>query len=364
MINQKSKNTVQVSIKGFKTFGLIESGADISICGRNLLEEANISLNKMEKPEQFFNFTGIGGNIHSIIGQIKLSISFNRFSLEQLIYVTDNSNIPLVLGNDFLSNHRCCIDSANNELHVHDGLMSVALTENESKLAKVRYTALIDKQSEAIIEVKVPKACNNKVVLLEPLPSLPSVKLVGAKCLTKVKKNKACMKVMNPTNSEITLPTDQKIAAICQIEAAIPFPSPGEVKEMKSPSGDEQIMFDIDNSDLSPEQTAQLLAFLEANKDVFSTDYHNLGQSNLHMHRTDTGEARPIRQRFYRRTAEKRAETKRQVKELLEADLIKESDSAWTSPVVLCRKKSGEFRMACDYRKIKCSNQTNTISIA
>ena len=42
----------------------------------------------------------------------------------------------------------------------------------------------------------------------------------------------------------------------------------------------------------------------------------------------------------------------RQLKEMLEADIIEESDSMWQNPVVMVKKKNGQLRFAVDYRKL------------
>ena len=40
----------------------------------------------------------------------------------------------------------------------------------------------------------------------------------------------------------------------------------------------------------------------------------------------------------------------KQVKELLEHDLIEEGTGAWSSPAVLVKKKSGDWRFCIDFR--------------
>ena len=66
----------------------------------------------------------------------------------------------------------------------------------------------------------------------------------------------------------------------------------------------------------------------------------------------DTGDAKPIRQRFYRTNPKQRAEIDRQVQEMLKNNIIEPSNSEWSSPVVLVKKKCGTFRFTIYFRKV------------
>jgi hypothetical protein len=48
----------------------------------------------------------------------------------------------------------------------------------------------------------------------------------------------------------------------------------------------------------------------------------------------------------------KQAEVKKMLKDMEGWRVIKESDSPWSSPVVLVRKKNGDLRSSVDYRKL------------
>jgi len=60
----------------------------------------------------------------------------------------------------------------------------------------------------------------------------------------------------------------------------------------------------------------------------------------------------PIRQPTRRLGPEKEREVSRQVQDLLDRDLIEPGHEAWSSPVVLVRKKDGSWRLCIDYRRL------------
>ena len=81
--------------------------------------------------------------------------------------------------------------------------------------------------------------------------------------------------------------------------------------------------------------------------DVFSAGPDDLGCTNLVKHHIDTGQARPIRQPPRRLPLTKRQEADKAVQEMQERDVIEPSDSPWSSPSVLVRKKRWEYEVLC-----------------
>jgi hypothetical protein len=69
-------------------------------------------------------------------------------------------------------------------------------------------------------------------------------------------------------------------------------------------------------------------------------------------HRIDTGEARLIRQPPRRLPLPKRAEANEMLEDMRQRGVIEESDSPWSSPVVLVWKRNGDLRLCVDYRKL------------
>ena len=66
----------------------------------------------------------------------------------------------------------------------------------------------------------------------------------------------------------------------------------------------------------------------------------------------DTGTNQPTSQHPYRRSPKEKGVIEEMVLELLEAGVIRPSESPFAAPVVVVKKKTGEYRMCVDYRKL------------
>ncbi|XP_030385488.1 uncharacterized protein LOC115632467 isoform X1 [Scaptodrosophila lebanonensis] len=76
-----------------------------------------------------------------------------------------------------------------------------------------------------------------------------------------------------------------------------------------------------------------------------------LGKTSLISHIIDVGDAKPIKQRHFPISPAQEKLLYAEIDRMLEQGVIEESDSAWSSPVVLVQKP-GKFRICLDSRKV------------
>lgn len=74
--------------------------------------------------------------------------------------------------------------------------------------------------------------------------------------------------------------------------------------------------------------------------------------TDLVEHAIELTSATPIAQPPYRVNPRLRKEVDQQIKDLLENDIIEECESAWSAPMVIVPKKTGEIRLCVDYRRL------------
>lgn len=88
-----------------------------------------------------------------------------------------------------------------------------------------------------------------------------------------------------------------------------------------------------------------------------------LGRTHLIKHRIDTGNAEPIRQRYYRMSPDKQRIISEQVDEMLALDVIEPCESPWSSPVLVVGKKDGNPRFCLDSRKLNSITKKDAYSL-
>ena len=116
--------------------------------------------------------------------------------------------------------------------------------------------------------------------------------------------------------------------------------------------------------DLTPEQIQQLKNLLERHKDIFANSTADLTGTSIIKHIIKTKEG-PIHLPPYRTPVTLKPLVKEQLKELLENQIIRPSNSPYGAPIIMVKKKEeGKYRMVCDFRKVNADTvKDNSVSV-
>ena len=74
--------------------------------------------------------------------------------------------------------------------------------------------------------------------------------------------------------------------------------------------------------------------------------------AHLLEHDIEVGEAKPIKQRFYRVSADKHKYLDAEIKYMLENNIAEPSSSSWVSPYLSVPKSDNTPRFCSDFRKV------------
>ena len=105
---------------------------------------------------------------------------------------------------------------------------------------------------------------------------------------------------------------------------------------------------------LSPLQQQQLNELFREFSDVFSRGEDDLGNTPLVEHAIET-HGPQLRQPYCRQNPTVRREEMAQVQQMLSSNVIRPSNSPWTSPVVMVRKKDGSLRFCVDFHQLNAA---------
>ena len=111
-------------------------------------------------------------------------------------------------------------------------------------------------------------------------------------------------------------------------------------------------LFERSKIGLNEQQQCRLAVLLVNYADVFVTKDGQLGRTNVVKHTINTGDCAPIKQMPRRLPIHMREVMDDEIDKMLENNVIEPSNSPWSSPIVLVKKKDGSVRLCVDYRKI------------
>jgi len=115
----------------------------------------------------------------------------------------------------------------------------------------------------------------------------------------------------------------------------------------------------------SKQECLTVAQLLSEYKDEFSCVEHDMGLTKAVCHEIPLAAGTvPTRQPTRRLGPEKEREMSRQVQDLLSRDLIEPGHGAWSSPVVLVRKKDGSWRFCTHHCCVLCGDSKEIVSAA
>ena len=379
-------NYVHIDFGKQTSKALIDTGAQISCMSEHIYRKS--FKNYEVRPSSLTNIVGVCGEVHRILGLITVPFRLDGIVLEHTFHLFEKLHQPVILGMDFLRQHKARIDleectvsfkstncSESRENNEEPSVCHISLGQEPKTcvgLVRTVSSVIVEPHSECTLPVKISFSANSAPlvddsVLLEPTVGLNQENLVGSKCLSSVDHGSSAYRVLNPTNYPVFLKEDFVIATSHlvdeqNIQQVTDHDEQASVNlldasvENKSDEYYENIAKDLglnlDNSELSEEQKQKLYTFLGRNRDIFAKDSSELTEAKLHKHVIHTTTEKPVSRPPYRQTPKMRAETERQTKEMLANGIIRESDTPWHSPTVLVKKRNGEYRFAIDYREL------------
>ena len=392
----EEKNLIDVRLGKFSVAAMLDCGASISCLSLDMYKRCGLAKEYDLEQSDVHAAQTVDGSHMKILGKINIPITICRLSLTQTFYIFKKLNQSVILGRDFLKEQKAHVDYERDIIEIQGGLVTAQMfsSPHKSGLARLINRISIPPQSATVAKVKVRNSGIKGMTLIEPLRTLPSKQqVIGARAVAKMMSEQTCIQILNPTHEWVHLKANEPVARVdslensailCEIDDS-PSPcvshimsqhtqshtdntqsnssnthSPSyletqtPVNELQTDSHYIQIAnsigVNLSHSTLSEEQKNRLLVLIGKNRDVFATCTAELGHTNLFPHKIITQDVPPVRRPQYRTTPEQKAEIERQTQELEEHGSISKSNTLWQAPVLLVKKKSGDYRFAVDFR--------------
>ena len=308
-----------------------------------------------------------------ILGQIEVCVNINGLIVPQTFIVLSSLFHDCLLGSDFLLRSRAMVDFGTGNVNFFEGLTTLPLLalRTEHNILRLAQMLTIPPRSEAISRVLIHRKFKQQPCIMEGLPSLQARQIALARVLVHPSRSThAVCRLLNPTNAPVTLDAKTPVATVEPIDlndavnrnslshstestatATHPKSSNTVSHEMKIQQL-RDIGLSLAKEQMTDEQYQALIAFLYDNKDLFATSLKDLPGSDIVTHKIVTTTDVPIRQRQFRHPPHLAAEVDRQCQKLLDANIIAPSNSVYSSPSFLIKKKDQSYRFVLDYRKL------------
>ncbi|CAI5677315.1 unnamed protein product [Oreochromis niloticus] len=164
-------------------------------------------------------------------------------------------------------------------------------------------------------------------------------------------KSKVPVVLQNLSGHSIVLQPGSTVAQVCVAQHISPL-APVSNASSHDKFDREKLKFNLDESPISEEWREHITTKLKSISEVFAVDDLSYGHTTVVKHHIWLNNDTPFKERSRPIHPSDREAVKQHLKELLDAGVIRESESPYASPIVVVCKKDGSIRLCVDYRKL------------
>ena len=365
---------------------LVDTGAAVTVISDKFFNEVLRTKYSMTQNQQFESIKTANGNTVAVTGAVSFSVTIGNLDYVCDAVVVPNLSYNVVLGRDFLHKFNAIIDVRGHKVTFSEqNTVFFAVGDSPPIVSDVRAakTFVIEGHSEVVIPAFLTSFPSEPVIgLIEAVPKLSDrYHLLGAPSLSKPNNDgMVTFRMCNPLDDPVLLHRGTTIGKFSETSPADEIhplqnnpkhpsisalgSSPATRKKLGTDQNNDSLNFrSLPSPALSTDENTQLKALLEEYSDIFASSSLDLGHTSIVRHEIDTGTAQPIKQAPYRVSQSQKSDIERHISDMLEQNIIEESASPWSSPVVLVKKKDGTSRFCVDYRKLNAVTRKDSFPL-
>lgn len=372
------KCTAKVTIGAREVDCLLDTGSQVTTIPQSIYE-ANLSDYPLKPLENLLEVEGANGQAVPYLGYIELTLKFPKVLIGTevevptlALVVPDLTSLSQILvGTNSLDvlYSKCAKENAasfQSSFHGYQAVLKVLearwrqassetlgyvkLRGNSPEVVPAGSTVVLD----GFVHLHGPHT--EKWVTLEP-PSVPLPSgLLIANCLHTLPRkrlSKLSVLLRNGTQTDIKVPPKVVLAEIHAVQKVMDQQhQSSDVKADEASLNCANLTFEFGDSPLPMSWKERISKLLNSMPEVFSLHDLDYGSTEKVKHQIKLSDSTPFKHRARPIHPQDIDAVRKHLQELLEAGVIRESESPFASPIVVVRKKDGTVRLCIDFRKL------------
>ena len=368
----------RVDIHGVPADGIIDTAADITIMGGKLfaLVAATAKLRKrnFKKPDK--TPRNYNGREFRLDGSMEMDITFHGKTIKTNVYIKMDAIDQLLLSEGVCRQLTIVTyhDSVVPRKTSKRGESTTTAAVPSIRVSLIQSCKLAPSQS-ALVPVKLdPCVIGDHALLVEGEHLLKESGLVLEDAVIDAPEDgTACVVITNMTGltQRVSEGTTLGEAQAAEVVTADPQPTDSgqsRIRRLSSTQIKERRAklleaLQLKSAHVPHSDAERLCTFLGDNHDIFSLEPGERGDTSLFTMEINTGDASPLKQPPRRMPFMVHEEVAKQLRSMQQEGVIRPSNSPWSSPVVLVRKKDGSHRFCVDYRALNSVTKADTFPL-
>ena len=361
-----------------KTSALYDTGADICCMALSTFRAIPLQLRPKKKQVPPVLAKGANNRVLEAIGSYDFELKFKDRSVIQQVTVFRELNSGLILGMDFITDHKLTFLPTRREFRWGDP------DEWYQGRCKVVQRTKIPPLSVAPVRVQMKTAsgclAGAQQMALGQVGHAENPYLTGGPFLMQANEiGQAVMMIHNCSPTSVELERDELIGWLenitdCEVEELNPeyihkMSAIYEVKreQAKTPLTDRKRTFITENlrcgDSVPPEVQKQYLNLVLKHHMVVSEHRFDLGRTNTLQHSIELKDKTPVYVKQFQIPDAHREEVEKHVNEWLKMGVIEPTHSRYNSPIFAVKKKNGNLRLVQDFRALNSHSHIDKYSM-
>lgn len=386
---------VEMKLQGVTVPCLLDTGSQVSTISESFFKEHLAEKGEnIQSAFEWLQLTAANGLDLPYVGYVEVEVETMGLTIPKrgFLIVKDaalSSSVPGLIGMnvvkkcrelvnaEFDTTMQCGLDSnwreAFHRLHAVTVTDRLAFTRVAGKeLVHVPASSAVTVMARGLRNV----SSDSPPLLLEPVSSPLPGGLIVVPTLVSSGNHLFPVRVMNLSDEDVWLRPRTRLGVLTHIDS-VESEEQYKVQFQRISATTEQVSIDqrhdattdvqsiIDKLTVggTPEQKSQLSVLLEKYSFVFATEDEDLGYADKVQHEIHLTDDVPVTQPYRRIPPTQYSEVREHIGKLLKKGIIRESSSAYASPIVLVRKSDGSLRLCVDYRKLNAKTRRDAFPL-